>query len=118
MQLYPTKAEFTTVMGDVASVTGMVTIALMLVSKYVFTFLNWRGAALITPLVMAVSGEGARRVPWSGGMSIAARTGQGAANGTACTQHRACASCMHCLHAAATPGLHPPQAPSSSWAAW
>lgn len=44
-------------MGDVASITGMVTIGLMLVSKYVFTFLNWRGAALVTPLVMGVAGR-------------------------------------------------------------
>jgi hypothetical protein len=34
--LYPSTAEYTTVMGDVASYTGATTIGLMLISKYVF----------------------------------------------------------------------------------
>lgn len=34
--LYPSTAAYATVMGDVASFTGACTIALMLVSKYIF----------------------------------------------------------------------------------
>eukprot|EP00775_Hariotina_reticulata_P006953 gene6953-7169_t len=54
--LYPSTAEYTTVMGDVASYTGATTIGLMLISKYVFQFLGWRGAALVTPVVILLSG--------------------------------------------------------------
>jgi hypothetical protein len=41
--LYPSTAAYATVMGDVASFTGACTIALMLVSKYIFQVqLSWQ----------------------------------------------------------------------------
>uniref|UniRef100_A0A383WNC7 ADP,ATP carrier protein n=1 Tax=Tetradesmus obliquus TaxID=3088 RepID=A0A383WNC7_TETOB len=54
--LYPSTAEFATVMADVASFTGAATVSLMLVSKYIFQYLGWRGAALMTPLVCLAAG--------------------------------------------------------------
>ncbi|GBF98341.1 plastidic ATP ADP-transporter [Raphidocelis subcapitata] len=55
-KLYPAANDYATVMGDVASYTGIVTICLMLVSKWTFQLLKWRGAALATPVVMAACG--------------------------------------------------------------
>ncbi|KAF8060041.1 AATP2 [Scenedesmus sp. PABB004] len=54
--LYPSTTQYATVMGDVASFTGAATVCLMLVSKFFFQRLGWRGAALMTPLVCLASG--------------------------------------------------------------
>ncbi|KAL6769658.1 hypothetical protein ACKKBG_A31875 [Auxenochlorella protothecoides x Auxenochlorella symbiontica] len=54
--LHPTPGAYQSVLADVAIATGYATIALMLLSRYVFQYAGWAAAAAATPTVMLVTG--------------------------------------------------------------
>ncbi|WIA35409.1 hypothetical protein OEZ86_003854 [Tetradesmus obliquus] len=54
--LYPTVQGYQSVLADVATYTGMLTLASMVVSRLVFQHAGWGVAASVTPAVMGVAG--------------------------------------------------------------
>lgn len=58
LQLYcPNSAAFTAFMGDVASFTGVVTVAMMFAAPSAFRFLGWRRTARATPNLLLFAGS-------------------------------------------------------------
>lgn len=55
-QLYPTVQGYQSVLADVATYTGMLTLASMVVSRLVFQYAGWGVAASVTPAVMGLAG--------------------------------------------------------------
>eukprot|EP00958_Prasinococcus_capsulatus_P029369 scaffold7396_cov387-Prasinococcus_capsulatus_cf.AAC.2 len=57
MQLtFPEPAAYSAAMGDVSAASGLMTVALMLVSPYIFRKFGWLFAAQMTPVVMLFGG--------------------------------------------------------------
>jgi hypothetical protein len=54
--LYPTVQGYQSVLADVATYTGGLTLATMFVSRLIFQYLGWGVAASVTPVVMGVAG--------------------------------------------------------------
>lgn len=54
--LYPTVQGYQSVLADVATYTGMLTLASMVVSRLVFQHAGWGVAASVTPAVMGIAG--------------------------------------------------------------
>lgn len=55
--LYPSPAQFTGFLGDVATWQGVVTCALMVLSPYLFHQWGWRGVAAATPAMLLWGGS-------------------------------------------------------------
>lgn len=55
-QLYPTVQGYQSVLADVATYTGMLTLGSMVVSRLVFQYAGWGVAAAVTPAVMGLAG--------------------------------------------------------------
>jgi hypothetical protein len=54
--MYPTVQAYQSVLADVATYTGALTLANMFVSRLIFKYLGWGVAASVTPIVMGVAG--------------------------------------------------------------
>jgi AAA family ATP:ADP antiporter len=54
--MYPTVQAYQSVLADVATYTGALTLANMFVSRLIFKYLGWGVAASVTPVVMGVAG--------------------------------------------------------------
>ena len=55
---FPNPNEYSMFMGNFSSVTGAVTLAMMLVGRTIFQTFGWRTAALVTPAMVGVTGLG------------------------------------------------------------
>ena len=53
---FPNPNDYSAFMGDFSSSTGAVTFIMMLLSRYIFRKFGWGVAALITPIVLLVTG--------------------------------------------------------------
>ena len=53
---FPNPNEYSAFMGDFSSATGTVTFCLMIASRFIFKKFGWGVAALITPIVLGVTG--------------------------------------------------------------
>jgi ATP:ADP antiporter, AAA family len=57
LQMYcPTSSSFTAFLGDVASLTGIVTVGMMLLAPTAFKVLGWRKTARATPTLLLFAG--------------------------------------------------------------
>jgi AAA family ATP:ADP antiporter len=57
LQMYcPTSSSFTAFLGDVASLTGVVTVGMMLFAPTAFKTLGWRKTARATPTLLLIAG--------------------------------------------------------------
>jgi len=57
-QLYPTAQEYSAFVGSYLSYTGIFTILFVLIGSNIVRFLGWYAAAIITPIVVFVTGIG------------------------------------------------------------
>lgn len=55
---YPTAAAFTAFMGNVSTLIGLATGAMMILSPVLFNRVGWKGVASITPVLMTMGGMG------------------------------------------------------------
>lgn len=54
---FPNPNEYSSFMGDFSSATGAVTFVMMLLSRTIFKKYGWGVAALITPVVLLITGR-------------------------------------------------------------
>jgi len=57
-QAFPNPNEYSAFMGNFSSVTGTVTLVMMLLGRTIFSKFGWRFAALVTPTMIGVTGLG------------------------------------------------------------
>lgn len=55
-QAFPNPNEYSVFMGNFSSVTGVVTLTMMLLGRTIFEKFGWRKAALVTPSMIGVTG--------------------------------------------------------------
>lgn len=55
---YPDPNSYSAFMGNFSSCTGVVTFIMMLVGRYIFRKFGWGAAAMVTPIVLGVTGVG------------------------------------------------------------
>ena len=55
---FPNPNDYSAFMGNFSSVTGVATLVMMFVGKFMLSRFGWRPAALVTPIVVLVSGLG------------------------------------------------------------
>eukprot|EP00210_Caulerpa_lentillifera_P004031 g3846.t1 len=53
---FPNPNDYSAFMGDFSSATGLVTLTLMIASRFIFAHFGWGVAALITPVVLLITG--------------------------------------------------------------
>eukprot|EP00882_Tetradesmus_deserticola_P000250 GHRQ01000277.1.p1 GENE.GHRQ01000277.1~~GHRQ01000277.1.p1 ORF type:complete len:612 (+),score=296.34 GHRQ01000277.1:163-1998(+) len=53
---FPNPNDYSAFMGDFSTATGAVTFTMMILSRYIFRFFGWGTAALITPVVLLITG--------------------------------------------------------------
>eukprot|EP00210_Caulerpa_lentillifera_P000338 g331.t1 len=53
---FPNPNDYSAFMGDFSSATGLVTLTLMIASRFIFAHFGWGVAALITPVVLLLTG--------------------------------------------------------------
>lgn len=85
------------VLADVSIATGYVTIALMLVGRFVFQYLGWKVAALATPAVMLLTGGAFFGLSLSGVVSGSSQRNLAAAGALAGAVTQVCNTHLHCL---------------------
>ena len=56
--LYTTGQEYGAVLGEIATLTGWLTIVMMLAGRFVFQYLGWGFAAAVTPVATLLTGAG------------------------------------------------------------
>jgi AAA family ATP:ADP antiporter len=54
---FPNPNDYSAFMGNFSTATGAVTFVMMLISRFIFKYFGWGGAALITPTVLLATGE-------------------------------------------------------------
>lgn len=55
-QAFPNPNDYSSFMGAFSSCTGLVTLTLMFISRYIFTRFGWGVAALVTPTMIGITG--------------------------------------------------------------
>jgi ATP:ADP antiporter, AAA family len=55
---FPNPNEYSAFMGNFSSVTGLVTLVMMMLGRFIFQKWGWRSAALVTPTVSFWKGFG------------------------------------------------------------
>lgn len=53
---FPNPNDYSAFMGDFSTATGFVTFTMMILSRYIFRYFGWGTAALITPVVLLITG--------------------------------------------------------------
>jgi len=63
-RLHPDPASFSAYLGDVATCTGAATVALMIVSPWLFSRVGWRGVASVNPRLLSTAGVAFLACAW------------------------------------------------------